>query len=112
MNRLPHMVTIQPFDRPHLEQVLALQVATEQQRFVAPNLLSIVESRIYLYLRPTVIMARGLPVGFILYGRDPETQVFHIVRLMVDQKHQPAGMPGRRWCFSSRAFVRRTQTRR
>ncbi len=80
------------------QQVIALQVAPEQQRWVAPNYVSLLEAAYgfggelaHLILMPIVLYANAEPVGLLLYNADPAYDRFFIMRLMVDQAHQGKG---------------------
>lgn len=73
-------------------QVIKLNVSEGQQNFVAPNVRSIAECVVYPYLVPNAIYAGEDLVGFALYGRDPGTGTYWIVRLMIDVEHQGKGL--------------------
>ena len=84
-------VSLRSVDESNFRPVIALDVGPEQQRFVAPNVRSIAESKIYPYLTPQAVYADEQLVGFALYGRDPETEKYWIVRLMIDAAYQGKG---------------------
>ena len=84
-------ISLRPVDEKNFRPVIDLNVGTDQQRFVAPNVRSIAESKIYPYLTPQAIYAGEDLVGFALYGRDPETGSYWIVRLMIDAAQQGKG---------------------
>lgn len=86
------MITLEPLSERNFEAVTKLEVAFDQAGFVAPNVFSIAESKIYNYLQPRVICQSGKAVGFALYGLDPESQRYYIVRLMVDARFQGKGI--------------------
>lgn len=69
-------VTLESIDRDNWRQVIRLEVAPEQQSFVASNLYSIAESKFYSYR-----MAAGLyrSMGFEETGRIEDGEV--VVRL-------------------------------
>lgn len=84
-------VTLRPVDENNYRRVIALDVDPGQERFVARNVNSIAESKVYPYLIPAAVYSDDELVGFALYGRDPETGKYWIVRLMVDAAHQGKG---------------------
>lgn len=86
------MVTLEPLSEKNFAAVTRLEVAFDQAGFVAPNVLSIAESKVFGYLVPRVICRDGRPMGFALYGQDPETQRYYIVRLMIGSSHQGQGL--------------------
>ncbi len=53
---------------------------------------SVADSRVYPYLNPLVVTAGDVAVGFGLWGRDPDTGRFYIVRMMIDAAHQGKGL--------------------
>ena len=84
-------VALRPVDENNYRSVIALDVGPGQERFVARNVNSIAESKVYPYLIPAAVYSDDELVGFALYGRDPETGKYWIVRLMVDAAHQGKG---------------------
>jgi diamine N-acetyltransferase len=101
------MITLEPLSERNFEAVTKLEVAFEQAGFVAPNVFSIAESKVYNYLQPRVICRNGRAAGFALYGLDPESQRYYIVRLMVGAPFQGKGI-GR---TAVQLIVREIQTR-
>jgi diamine N-acetyltransferase len=47
---------------------------------------------VYPYLNPLVVMAGGEAVGFGLWGCDPDTGRYYIMRMMIDAAHQGKGL--------------------
>lgn len=84
-------VILRPVDENNFRQVIALDVGPDQQNFVAPNVKSIAQSKIFPSLIPQAIYADGELVGFALYGRDPRSAEHWIERLMIDAAHQRKG---------------------
>jgi len=70
---------------------IKLKVAEDQKGFVASNVKSIAEAKIYSYLKPLAVYDGEQVVGFAMYGRDPETENYWIVRLMIDAQFQGKG---------------------
>jgi diamine N-acetyltransferase len=85
------MITIAPLSPKNFEAVVALKVSEEQSSFVASNVLSIAQSKAWDYLVPGVIEKDATPIGFVLYGKDPESRRVYIVRLMIDRAYQRNG---------------------
>ncbi len=72
-------------------QCINLKVADEQANFVAPNVRSIAESKVYPFLVPLAVYNGDEVVGFTLSGRYPDSGKYYIVRLMIDASHQGKG---------------------
>ncbi len=76
-------------------QIIKLEVAADQNQFVAPNAVSIAQA----YFEPKAwfraIYAAGEPVGFIMLFDDPDKPEYYLWRLMVADGHQRKGY-GRR----------------
>lgn len=68
-----------------------LKVTEDQNRFVAPNALSIAQA----YFEPKAwfraIYAGDNPVGFVMLYDDPEEPVYFLWRFMVDARYQRMG---------------------
>ncbi len=86
MNILLREVTEKNF-----KECVDLKTAEDQQWFVAANVRSIAESKVMPYLIPAAIYNGDTMVGFALYGRDPQTGRYYVVRLMIDAAHQRRG---------------------
>ncbi len=84
-------VTLRKIDDKNFWAVIKLDVGEGQESFVAPNVRSIAECVVYPYLFPNAIYSDDELVGFALYGRDPESLGYWIVRLMIDAAHQGKG---------------------
>ncbi len=68
-----------------------MTVADGQEKFVASNVMSIAQSKIYPYLIPLAIYFGDEIVGFLMYERDPETEQFWLARLMISAHEQGKG---------------------
>ena len=84
-------VSLREIDAENFHQCLKLKVADGQENYVADNAVSIAESKIFPYLVPLAVYAEERMVGFAMYGCDPETGNFWLVRLMIDVEHQGKG---------------------
>ena len=91
-------VTLQRVTVANWQALIALQVAPNQQAWVAPNYISLLEARYgfagelaHLQLVPLAVYADEHPVGLVLYNTDPSFGRFFIMRLMIDQHQQGKG---------------------
>ncbi len=84
-------VTLREITPENFEECVNLKVADGQASFVAPNLRSIAQSKIYPTVTPMAVYAGEEMVGFVLFGLDTDDGRFYLVRLMVDEKHQGKG---------------------
>jgi diamine N-acetyltransferase len=84
-------VTLREVTRDTVRAVCRLQVGPGQDRFVAPNAVSIAEA----YFEPKAwfraIYAGEEPVGFVMLYDDPEKAEYHLWRFMVAATHQGKG---------------------
>lgn len=85
------MITLEPLSEKNFSAVTKLEVAFDQAGFVAPNVFSIAESKVFGYLVPRVLYWDGTAIGFALYGQDPESERYYIVRLMIGASFQGQG---------------------
>jgi len=84
-------ISLREIDSENFHQCLKLKVADGQENYVADNAVSIAESKIYPHLIPLAVYLENEMVGFAMYGRDPETGNFWLVRLMIDAQQQGKG---------------------
>lgn len=80
-----------PVTRDNWLQVGRLEVRPGQQAFVAPNFVSLAETRFYPEMVPLAIYDDEQLVGFWMYGFDPRDSTWWIVRLMIDSRCQGRG---------------------
>lgn len=73
------------------EECALLKVAKEEERFVAPNVYSILQSKYEPDKVPLAVYNDETMVGFLMYGRDPEDGRYWILRLMIDKNYQSQG---------------------
>jgi diamine N-acetyltransferase len=74
-----------------LGAILALEVAPEQQRFVAPNPVSIAQAHFSPEAWFRGIYAGDTPVGFVMLSDRPEQAEYVLWRFMIDRRHQGKG---------------------
>ena len=75
----------------NFRECINLKVADGQEKFVAANLMSIAQAKIYPTANPFAVCAGDEMVGFVMYGFDTDDKRFYLVRLMIDEKHQGKG---------------------
>lgn len=76
----------------NFDECVMLNVDEHQKGFVAPNLMSIAQSKVFPTLETRAIYADGEMAGFVMYGFDPEEDRYTLVRLMVDARNQGRGI--------------------
>jgi len=84
-------ITLRPITRENVRAVCRLAVAPEQAGFVAPNARSIAEAYVERDWVPLAIYAGEEPVGFAMFGPDPETGHWWLIRYMIAAEHQRRG---------------------
>ena len=85
-------VSLRKIGKENFEAVTKLNVGDGQKTFVAANVMSIAQTTVYRYLIPRAVYDDDELVGFALYGKDPESKKYYIVRLMIDEKFQGRGL--------------------
>jgi diamine N-acetyltransferase len=75
----------------NFSEVINLDVAADQKHFVAPNVKSIAQAKVYPTAVPLAIYHEDELVGFVMYAYDADENRYYLVRLMIDQKHQRRG---------------------
>ncbi|WBW96495.1 GNAT family N-acetyltransferase [Oceanirhabdus sp. W0125-5] len=73
------------------EECIDLKVSKGQEDFVAPNSYSLLEANYEEELYPLCIYDGQTMVGFLMYGKDEETDNLWMCRLMIDDKYQKRG---------------------
>ena len=85
-------VTLREVTKENLRSVLNLAVAPAQEKFVAPNAVSIAQAyfdREIAWFR--AIYADETPVGFLMLSDEASKQKYFLWRLMVDARYQKLG---------------------
>jgi diamine N-acetyltransferase len=95
---LPHRdapVSLREVTKETLRDVLRLKVAPEQERFVAPNAVSIADA----YFEPLswfrAVHAGETPVGFAMLYDNPGKPAYFLWRFMIDRRFQGLGFGAR-----------------
>ncbi len=84
-------VSLREITPENFKECVNLKVADTQTKFVAPNVMSIAQSKIYPTVTPMAVYAGDEMVGFVLFGLDEDDGRYYLVRLMVDEKYQGKG---------------------
>lgn len=92
MSELDSTITLREITRDNLRDILRLQVAPHQERFVASNAFSLAEA----HFEPDLpwfraIYAGDLPVGFLMLEYDKEDTSYNLWRFMIDARYQGHG---------------------
>jgi len=85
-------IELMPVTRDNWENAISLEVCQYQARFVASNVYSLAESKIFPECVPMAVYADGQMVGFMMYALDQEDQKYWICRLMIDYNFQGKGL--------------------
>jgi diamine N-acetyltransferase len=84
-------ITLRPITRENVVDCVRLQTTEAQKHFVADNGMSLAQAYVDPNLVPRAVYADDTLVGFVMYGRDPTTNVDWIIRVMIDQRYQGRG---------------------
>lgn len=84
-------VSLREITPENFRECVNLKVADEQQNFVAPNVMSIAQSKIYPTMNIRAVYAGDEIAGFAMFGLDTDDDRYYLVRLMIDQKFQGKG---------------------
>jgi diamine N-acetyltransferase len=84
-------VSLRQITPENFDECINLKVADGQENFVAPNVKSIAQSKVYPTMNISAVYDEDEMVGFVMFGFDPDDEKYYLVRLMVDEKHQGKG---------------------
>ncbi|CAN5871186.1 GNAT family N-acetyltransferase [soil metagenome] len=84
-------VSLREITPENFKECIDLKVGSDQTNFVASNLYSIAQSKIYPTHLPFAVYNDDEMVGFVMYGLDTDDNRFYLGRLMIDEKHQGRG---------------------
>lgn len=85
------MITFREITPENWRECIKLSVAESQKEFVAPNVYSLAQAKVYPSYKPLAIYHDDEMVGFTMYGVDPDDNEMGISRLMIDQRYQGKG---------------------
>ncbi|MDQ4075237.1 MAG: GNAT family N-acetyltransferase [Chloroflexota bacterium] len=85
-------ITLREITKDTLRDILNLQVAPQQERFVASNAVSIAQA----HFEPDIAWFRAIyaddsPIGFVMLEDDPDNQEYWLWRFMIDERFQGRG---------------------
>jgi diamine N-acetyltransferase len=75
----------------NFKECINLKVAPAQENFVASNLMSIAQSKIYPTYNVFAVYAADEIIGFTMFGLDTDDHKYYLGRLMIDERHQGKG---------------------
>ena len=84
-------VTLREITSENFKECIDLKVADAQKTFVASNVASIAQSKVYPAMNPMAVYAETEMVGFVMSGFDADENRFYLVRLMIDERFQGRG---------------------
>ncbi len=84
-------VELRPVTKSNFEAVISLEVSDEQQHYVASNLYSLAESKIFPECIPLAIYESNRLVGFLMYAFNLQDESYWVCRLMIDRYFQDHG---------------------
>lgn len=85
------MIYLKSIDQSNWEDCIELKVKQEQQSYIASNLYSIAESKIFPHLKIKSIYCNETLIGFAMYGIDSDDGNYWIYRFMIDERFQGHG---------------------
>ena len=89
-----HDVTLQPITtRRVARDVVLLKLGPGQEKFVAPNAISLADAYVEKSWHPLAVFAGDELVGFVMYGTDvvEDPEQWWIIRVMIDERFQGRG---------------------
>lgn len=87
----PNTVSLREITEDNWQRIVELKVRDDQASFVASNLYSLAEAKIFPACVPLAIYADGLPVGFLMYTFEETRKEWWIFRLMIAADQQGKG---------------------
>lgn len=85
------MIRLAAVDRYNWRELAALSVKPEQEQYLASNVSSLAQAYAEPWCTPLGIYNGIEPVGFLLYGVDPDDRQYWVYRLMIDAARQGNG---------------------
>ncbi len=83
-------LTFRDITKSNFDECIGLKVR-DDQKFVASNVFSIAQSKIWPGFIPAAIYHDDTMVGFVMYRLDYQKHELYLCRLMVDQRYQQRG---------------------
>lgn len=85
------VITLRDVTPDNFDAVIDLKVHDDQKHFVASNLYSLAEARVFPERYPLAVYADETPIGFAMYCFEEERQEYWVFRLMIAAEHQGKG---------------------
>lgn len=85
-------IELKPIDKTNYNDCIKLKLHENQQNFVAPNIVSLVQAAYEPNLFPLGVYYNNIMVGFILYDLDSELNAWSMSRFMIDINYQNKGI--------------------
>lgn len=85
-------IELKPIDRTNYNDCIKLKLHENQQRFIASNIVSLVQAAYEPNLFPLGVYYNNIMVGFILYDLDSELNAWSMSRFMIDINYQNKGI--------------------
>ena len=85
------MLELRKINRDNFDEVIGLSVFEDQKSFVASNLFSLAQAKVFPECLPMAIYLDDSLIGFVMYGIDCDDNEYWISRLMIDKKYQKKG---------------------
>lgn len=84
-------ITFKEITKDNLYPLSLLKLGEGQDKFVAPNMYSVAQSKFHPAWLPLGIYLGEELIGFFMYGVDDEDNTMWIIRMMIDVKFQGKG---------------------
>jgi diamine N-acetyltransferase len=84
-------VTLEPVTRDNVRAVCTLRLGPGQERFVAPNAVSVAQAQFEPTAWVRAVCANGVPVGLVLMMTDEDSGQPYLWRFMIDVRLQRSG---------------------
>lgn len=98
-------VSLRAVDGYNWKACVDMSVTSDQEAFVAENWYSLLQWKFSDDMHPYCVYADDVMVGFVMYGLNPETHRWFLMRLMIDAKQQGKGY-GKRTLLQILGLVR------
>jgi diamine N-acetyltransferase len=85
------MIELKDITPQNFDECIGLETADDQKGFVAANLMSIAQAKVFPDLDAKSVYDGKAMVGFVMYGIDHDKNRHYLVRLMIDKKYQRNG---------------------
>lgn len=87
------MISLRPIDAQNWYTCCHLALSEQQQSYMEPNAISLLQAMYEPTLRPRAIYEEETMVGFLMYNTEPEElDAWWIYRIMIDHAYQGKGI--------------------